>query len=181
MYHRGHGSDDDGTLSLDEPYDNAKPAFGTENSLATTLRSATLLLSKKLAVIITALLVGYTARTLYIGAAKRRGYGPFLMCCFSIPLVLSQPVLQVLQSLRYYNSYGPMTSFINFISWMGLFQMSTASMWNASLDVTIITWYTKKFVAEAPLSSSRYEKLPEIVPPVAEITPEPAEEEECGA
>ncbi|KDO19009.1 hypothetical protein SPRG_15758 [Saprolegnia parasitica CBS 223.65] len=123
------------------------------------------------------LLVGYTARTLYIGAAKRRGYGPFLMCVFAFPLVLSQPVLQVLQSLRYYNAYAPMTKFINFISWIGLFQMSTASMWNASIDVTLVAWISKHYGAyEAKYD---YADVVSSVPPAPVAAP--FEEEECGA
>ncbi|RHY31832.1 hypothetical protein DYB32_004136 [Aphanomyces invadans] len=33
---------------------------------------------------------------------------PFMLCLFAFPLVMVQPVLQVLQSLHYYNSYAPM-------------------------------------------------------------------------
>lgn len=57
---------------------------------------------------------------------------------------MAQPVMGVLQSLHYFNSYGPLTSFINFISWCGVFQMATASSWNAGLDVKIQSWYMER-------------------------------------
>lgn len=68
--------------------------------------ASTLLLSRKLALIVTLVLVLATARSLYIGASQRRGYGPFMLCLFALPLVLAQPVVGVLQSLHYFNSYG---------------------------------------------------------------------------
>ncbi|ETV78832.1 hypothetical protein H257_07660 [Aphanomyces astaci] len=120
------------------------------------------------------LLVGYTIRSMYIGASKRRGYGPFMLCLFAFPLVMIQPTLQVLQSLRYYNSYAPMTMLINVISWLGLLQMSTASMWNASLDQTVLEWWHKLYVYDnnaAAVASSYLPSKPATV----------VEEEDCGA
>ncbi|ETV93151.1 hypothetical protein H310_12760 [Aphanomyces invadans] len=125
----------------------------------------------KLAVLITMLLVGYTIRSMFLGATKRRGYGPFMLCLFAFPLVMVQPVLQVLQSLHYYNSYAPMTKLINVISWMGLIQMSTASMWNASLDQSVLAWWKQRQLMSSPLPSPRY--MPNK--PVTVV-----EEEECG-
>lgn len=41
------------------------------------------------------------------------------------------------------NCSRPMTKFVNVISWCGVFQMSTASSWNAGLDIKIVGWYHK--------------------------------------
>ncbi|CAK4609794.1 unnamed protein product [Aphanomyces euteiches] len=153
--------------------------------VGTTASSSTLLLSKKLAVIITLLLVSYTARSMYQGATRRRGYGPFILCLFAFPLVMMQPILQVMLSLRYYNSYEPMTRLINVISWLGLIQMSTASMWNASLDVYVLDWLSRQWTHRVHTKSNaeaalvEMETVEELEPLAAAPTVE--EEEECGA
>ena len=38
-----------------------------------------------------------------------------------------------------------MTKFVNMISWCGVFQMATASSWNAGLDKKITKWYKKTY------------------------------------
>ncbi|RHY98791.1 hypothetical protein DYB35_012269 [Aphanomyces astaci] len=67
-----------------------------------------------------------------------------------------------------------MTMLINVISWLGLLQMSTASMWNASLDQTVLEWWHKLYVYDnnaAAVASSYLPNKPTTV----------VEEEDCGA
>ncbi|CAK4609740.1 unnamed protein product [Aphanomyces euteiches] len=91
----------------------------------------------------------------------------------------------VMLSLRYYNSYEPMTRLINVISWLGLIQMSTASMWNASLDVYVLDWLSRQWTHRVHTKSNaeaalvEMETVEELEPLAAAPTVE--EEEECGA
>ncbi|KAF0697912.1 Aste57867_11444 [Aphanomyces stellatus] len=119
------------------------------------------------------LLVGYTIRSMYLGAAKRRGYGPFMLCLFAFPLVMMQPVLQVMQSLHYFNSYGPMTKLINAISWLGVAQMSTASLWNAGADIYLLGLITRRFGSSAAAPEAEETEFLMAVAPIEE-------EAECG-
>ncbi|CAK4144130.1 unnamed protein product [Aphanomyces euteiches] len=78
-----------------------------------------------------------------------------------------------------------MTRLINVISWLGLIQMSTASMWNASLDVYVLDWLSRQWTHRVHTKSNaeaalvEMETVEELEPLAAAPTVE--EEEECGA
>ena len=87
----------------------------------------------------------FNLRSMFLGAERRRGYGPFILCLFAFPLVLTLPIMNVLKSLNYVQSFAPLSTLVNVISWIGVIQMTTASSWNASLDEKLRDWIRMKF------------------------------------
>ena len=67
-----------------------------------------------------------------------RGVGPVVLTFFSLPLVMSNPTINLMQDNGTIKSNSDLNMLLNVVTWIGVLEMTFASGWNASLDEKIV-------------------------------------------
>ena len=101
--------------------------------------------SHQVALVMTIVMLVLSAYTFAHNARDRRGYGPLVLCLFASPLLLANPIVNLLEDYEYIDNFGPMNTFLNVITWVGVVEILVASIWNASLDLRLARWAGRRF------------------------------------
>lgn len=73
-----------------------------------------------------------------------RGYGPLLLTLLATPLILCNPILNLLEDKLSGQLHPPVEPFMNFITWIGIGLLVLAVMWQANLDIWLRNTCCKK-------------------------------------
>jgi len=109
-------------------------------ALGASASASAVVLSHKVALVLTIVMLAFSTGSFAYNAQQRRGYGPLLLCLFAAPLLLSNPVINLLEDFDMIQSFDPMNVFMNIITWIGVLQIMVASIWNASFDRKFANW-----------------------------------------
>ena len=64
-----------------------------------------------------------------------RGIGPVLLTLFATPLIMLNPLVNLMMDEKIIVDSSAVTShLLNFVTWVGVFEMTFATAWNSSLD-----------------------------------------------
>ena len=69
--------------------------------------------SHQVALVMTIVMLVLSAYTFAHNARDRRGYGPLVLCLFASPLLLANPIVNLLEDYEYIDNFGPMNTFLN--------------------------------------------------------------------
>eukprot|EP00937_MAST-01D_sp_MAST-1D-sp2_P002901 g2901.t1 len=102
--------------------------------LGASASASAVALSHKVALVLTLVMLVASGASFAHGAAQRRGYGPLVLCVFASPLLLANPIVNLLEDFEFIDNFEPLNVLLNVITWVGVLEIMTASVWNASLD-----------------------------------------------
>jgi hypothetical protein len=66
-------------------------------ALGASASASAVVLSHKVALVLTIVMLAFSTGSFAYNAQQRRGYGPLLLCLFAAPLLLSNPVINLLE------------------------------------------------------------------------------------
>ena len=69
-------------------------------ALGASASASAVVLSHKVALVLTIVMLAFSTGSFAYNAQQRRGYGPLLLCLFAAPLLLSNPVINLLEVRR---------------------------------------------------------------------------------
>jgi hypothetical protein len=101
--------------------------------VGSTASSASVLLSHWFAFWITILLSGLNIYLVW--KDHPRGVGPLLLTLFATPLIMLNPAINLMMDKKIIvDSTLAMSRLLNFVTWVGVIEMTFAAAWNSSLD-----------------------------------------------
>ena len=101
--------------------------------MGSTASASSVLLSHWLAFWVTILLSGLNIYLVW--KDRPRGVGPLLLTLFSTPLIMLNPSVNLMMDKKIIvDSTLAMSRLLNFVTWVGVIEMTMAAGWNSSLD-----------------------------------------------
>jgi len=95
--------------------------------------------------VITTVLLVLTLLTLFYNARTRsKNWGPFMLCLFATPLLMANPILNILFDRDPLKDSPTLDTVVNVNTWLGTFQMITATVWNAGYHRRVIDWCNRR-------------------------------------
>ena len=113
--------------------------------LGASASASAVALSHKVALVLTLVMLVLSAWSFAHNACERRGYGPLVLCVFAAPLLLSNPVVNLLEDYDIIDDFGPMNTLVNVVTWVGVLEVMVAAAWNASVDLRLLRWVNRRF------------------------------------
>jgi len=83
--------------------------------------------------VITSILLVLTLLALFFATRRRRqrNWGPFCLCLFAAPLVISNPIMNIIFDNDPSLDNATFDRYLNMMTWLGTCQMIAATIWNA--------------------------------------------------
>jgi hypothetical protein len=79
-----------------------------------------------------------------------RGGGPMMLAVFGTPLVLMNPVVNLMQDHGTVKGDNlALNRMLNTITWLGVIQVTAASLWNSNVDIRLHEWWQRRRGASA--------------------------------
>lgn len=107
--------------------------------LGTTASASAVLFAHYISFGVTIALIILNTWMLYKSPMVETGkqFGPLLLCIFSSPLLLCNPIVNLLEDRDRVEGTHALHTTINFFTWVGVLQMTVATSWNSGLHKMI--------------------------------------------